>query len=234
MNLQEYYDKIKVIGFQENPYFSGEQRFHEVVDYDSTTLELKIHLAEVIICRCFGANGGIYYPQDSEWFIHNFMKDHSTDLLRPWYTGTINEAIGMITQEDDMNKMIIGITFMFGVVEFYAKYKLGFRPDDFDFFDEANLKFYRRMFIGDAINKVKKTDTSIGRSLSKIDKQNIKRLKELQWEERRWTRARISDKLTLERNAMLHGEAYGFYDKGEYLVMLYILFHLNELNEHKV
>jgi hypothetical protein len=133
----------------------------------------------------------------------------------------------MISSGDTFGKFIIGMTFMFGVVEFYAKYRLGYRPEKYDLFDEESHSRYRKMFIGPAINKLKKTQTVLGRDLVEIDKLNIASLRETGIQERRHVKSRIADRLTLVRNTMLHGEAHHFYDKAKYLVMLYILFHFH-------
>ena len=228
MTKDEYTDKIETIGFEEFPYFivGHEKCLNEIVDFDRTDLQLKIHLAEVIICRCFSATGGIYFPADSKWFITNFLRFYKNDIPKPWLTSAIREAVEMILSEDAFTKGVIGTTFMFGIVEFYAKHLLGYRPMAFDFFDKDSHSKFRSMFIGDAINKLKRTNTEIAKSLNRIDKHCIERLKEVGIEEQRWTVAKISDRLTLSRNTMLHGENHNFYDKGEYLIMLYILFYL--------
>lgn len=237
MTKDEYLAKIKTTGFEEFPYFvcGNEKRLREIVDFEQADLQLKIHLAEVVICRCFSATGGIYFPADAEWFIKEFLSFYKTDIPKPGLTCTIKEAIEMILSNAPFTKGVIGTTFMFGVIEFYAKHLLGYRPMQYDFFDKENHNKFRKMFIGDAINKLKRTNMEIAKSLCRIDKHSIERLKEVRIEEERGTIAKIADRLSLARNTMLHGENHSFYDKGEYLVMLYVLFYLHDvqLEENK-
>lgn len=231
MTTDEYRAKIESIGFEEFPYvISGNGKFlSEFVDFDKADLQLKIHIAEVVICRCFSATGGIYFPADSKWYITEFLRFYKNDIPKPWLTSAIKEAIEMILSNDTFTKGVIGTTFMFGVVEFYAKHFLGYRPMQFDFFDSESHSKFRNMFIGDAINKLKRTDTEIAKSLNRIDKFSIEQLKKVGIEEKRWTQSRIADRLSLSRNTMLHGENQSFYGKGEYLIMLYILFYLHDI-----
>lgn len=197
------------------------------VDLDTVDLDLKIHIAKRILCHNFSSTFGvIYFPDEPIWFIKHFLLSYNKDFIKPQFTATIKEAINMILSEEYFTKVIIGTTFMYGIIEFYAKYKLGFRPDEFDFFDDKNLNQYRKMFIGNAINKLKKTNASIAKSLNEIDKHNLAYLKECGIPEERWIKGKIADRLTLGRNPMLHGERYIFFSEGLYLVMLYILFHL--------
>lgn len=211
-----------------------------MVDYDNADLDLKIHLSKVILCRCFSPTGGIYFPADTDWFISNFFRTYDYDLLKPWLTGAIKEANKMMM--NDSFTGVIGMTFMFGVVEFYAKHNLGFKPNDFDFFDDNKKNYFKEnnknaknvlleISLGKAIQLLQQKDFPISHSLNYIDKYNIERLQEVGIEEGRRVKVKIADRLSLARNAMLHGEQHSFYDKGKYLVMLFILFHLHELKE---
>lgn len=228
MTLQEYQEKIGKIGFNEvpNEITGREKSIEDVVNYEEANLELKIHLAEVIICRCFPPTRGICF-NDHRWFIENFLRYYENDIPKPWLTVAIREAIEMILSKDVFTKGIIGTTFMFGVVEFYAKYFLGYYPMKLDPFDEESHNKFRDMFIHQAFNKLRRSDKRIARSLNAIDKYNKKRLKKECIEKRR-IKARIEERLILARNAMLHGENHSFYDQGPYLIMLYILFHLHD------
>jgi hypothetical protein len=67
----------------------------------------------------------------------------------------------------------------------------------------------------------------IANSLNDIDKHNIERLTKAGIEEKRWIKIKISDRLSLARNTMLHRENHSFYEKGQFLLMLFILFHLH-------
>ena len=227
----DYGKVIDEVGFEEYPYVvTGQDKLlKDFIDYNETDLDLKIHLTKVIICRSFSSTGGIYWPDDVAWFIDNFFKNFEADLIKPWLSETIKEAIKMTTSGETFTKEIFGTTFMFGVVEFYAKYLVGWRPEKFDFFDKRSQDKFRKMYIGDTINKLKKTKTGIAKSLNEIDNHNTQRLKEVEIRGHRWTISKIADRLSLSRNTMLHGENHSFYDKGRYLIMLYILFHLHAL-----
>jgi hypothetical protein len=243
MTFEEYTDKITEIGFEEFPYIilGGEKNIGDIVDYDKASLELKIHLAKVTLCLCFSPTGGIYIPANCDWFISNFFQTYDKDVLKPWLTTAIKTASEMISS-DNFNG-IIGTTFMFGVIEFYVKHKLGFRPNEYDFFDNNKKNYFRELnkdaksvrpelSLGKAFEFLQQKDFPISHSLNEIDKHNNERLQELGIEEKRWVKVKIADRLSLARNAMLHGEQHFFYDKGKYLVMLYILFHLNEQKEN--
>lgn len=231
--MVEYNAKIESMKFVEFPYMisGGEQKLEEILNFSEADLRLKIHVAEVILCRCYPSTGGIVFPADSKWFITSFLHYYKNDIPKPWLTPAIRGAMEMILSGDPFVKGIIGTTFMFGVIEFYAKHFLGYRPMEMDFFDKDGHSKFRDMFIGDTINKLKRTNTEIAKSLNCIDKHNIKRLKEVGIEEERWIKAKVSDRLSLARNTMLHDENHSFYDKGEYLIMIYILFYLHDIHE---
>jgi len=242
MTVEQYKEKISELGFEEFPNVisGGEKNLADMVDYDNADLDLKIHLSKIILCRCFPPTGGIYFPADSDWFISNFFRTYDDDLLKPWLTGAIKEANKMIM--NDTFTSVIGTTFMFGVVEFYAKHNLGFKPNDFDFFDDNKKNYFKELDknaknaqqelpIRKAFGFLQQKDFPISHSLNYIDKHNTERLHEVGIEEGRWVKAKIADRLSLARNAMIHGEQHSFYAKGKYLVMLFILFHLHELKE---
>lgn len=238
MDTSDYQIKIQEIGFNEFPeaLTGGERSLGTFIPYEDTDLDLKIYLTEMIIRRCFSVTGVYCLPLDTEWLINGFLLGYENDLLRPWLTNTIREAILMVNSEDTFVKEIIGATFLFGIIENYAKYQLGYRPLEHDFFNETYHDSYRKMYLGDAINRLKKKNASIARSLNLIDKHNLKIMKSLEAIykkpiEGRWIRPRIADRLSLARNAMLHGETHSFYGLTKYLVVLYILFHLHRQKE---
>jgi hypothetical protein len=240
ITIVDFKELIKEKEFEEYPYtISGKETpLSELINYNDTSLELKIYLCKLVIKRCFSPTGGIFWPMDTEWFINNFFVSYESDKLKSWLTATIREAVEMILSEDTFTKGIIGTTFMFGIVEFYAKYELGFRPFEYDFFDDKKKDYFRNITnkkgtkhreisIGTAISLLQEKHIAIANSLNEIDEHNIARLKEFEIEEHRYVFAKISDRLNLARNTMLHGENHSFYDKGELLVMLYILFDLH-------
>jgi len=233
MTIKDYQDIIRINGFEEYPFFitGQEKSLKSFIDFGKTDIDLKIYLAKLILCRCFSSTGGIYWADNPEWFIKESIKTFETDFNKPWLTTTIKESIEMILSGDVFTKGIIGTTFMFGVIEFYAKQQLGWTPTEFDFFDKENQDPFRKLFIGSAINRLKKTGSELSISLNEIDNHNVKRLKDVGIEERRFILAKIADRLSLSRNTMLHGENHSFYDKGQYLAMLYFLFYYHDLKK---
>jgi hypothetical protein len=240
MTIEEYQAIIKINNFEEYPFFiiGKEQELSSFINYDDTNIDLKIYLCKQIICRSFPPTNGIYNPENPKWFIRNFILNYKTDYLKPWITDAIKAAVELILCEEVFTKGILGTSFMFGIIEFYAKYELGFRPNKYDFFDK-NKKDYFKIYlnekeqnindisIGKALKLLQATNTVIANSLNEIDNFNSDRLKKDWIKEKRWVKAKISDRISLIRNTMLHGETHGFYDIGMYLILLYILFHLH-------
>lgn len=232
MRIIDYKKIVNKIGFEEYPSIvtGNEKSLGDFIEFTQTDLDLRIYLTKVIICRCFSSTiSGVLFPKDVNWFIDNFLEIFDEDLAKPWLSGTIREAIKMIRNGDTFTQGLLGTTFMFGIIEFYAKYLLGWRPEKYDFFDKINQDTFRKMYIKDAINKLRKTKTDIANSLNEIDKRNIQRLKNKGTQEERWIIPRIADRLTISRNSMLHGESHSFFSIGKYLVMIYILFHFHGL-----
>lgn len=230
MDLIEYHNVIAKSSFVEFPEsISGETRLVEqVINYSSCDLELKTYLAEMILKRCFSPTNSCL-GNDIDWFINGFGSDFQSDLIEPWRTPAIQKAIDMIMSKNVFTNGVIATTYMFGIVEFYTKYLLGWRHHERDFFDNKYHESFRSMDIGAAFIKLKKQKTGIAESLNRIDKYNIRLLKENFIAEERFIKARIADRLTIARNTMLHGENHSFYDISHYLVMLYALFHLHHL-----
>jgi hypothetical protein len=88
------------------------------------------------------------------------------------------------------------------------------------------------MSLKNALNKTKALDKEIAISLEDVDSYLNKRLLKFEWDEKRWNRVNIAERLTLARNTMLHGENHAFYGTGQYLLVLYALFHLHQLKEN--
>lgn len=230
MTLDEYFEKYNISKFEDDPHLFGiSPKLSELVDYECAEIDLKIHLAKVILCRNFDFSGSIF-GEDARIFIKSFFEEYDNDLLKPWITMTIKEAASMVLSDETFTKKIIGTTFLFGVIEFYAKYSIGYRPNEVDFFDDYHMPF-RRMSLEKALNITKELDKEIAISIKDVDSYSKNRLIELAWNETRWNRANIADRLTLARNTMLHGENHAFYGIGQYLLVLYALFHLQQLKE---
>ncbi|NOT50082.1 MAG: hypothetical protein HOP10_02250 [Chitinophagaceae bacterium] len=232
MNIAEYKELAELKKFQEHPYiiYAGQTELRHFMDYTNSNLEVKRHLAKIILCRNFSPAGGYQVMSDHKWFISEFLKEYKEDPIRPWLTESVKLSIEMILDKEHFVKHAIGATYMFGVVEFYAKYLLGWRPSITNFHDETFNKLYRDMQIWDAINRLRKIDTELGRAINQIDKQSVGRLKEVGIVERTGVRPRIADRLYEARNPMVHGENHSFSHAGTYLAMIYILFYLHHDN----
>lgn len=236
MTIEYYISKAKERGFEEHPYsiYGGITELKHFILYQKTDIDLKIHLAKIILCRNFSPAGGYCVLSDHNWFIEEFLKEYKADPVRPWLTDTLRESMEMILSDEVFTKQIIGCTFIFGVVEFYAKYLLGWRPLDADLFDKSAHGPYREMTLSVAINKLMKGGTELARILKYLDKQSVGRLKEVMIEEKRWVMPRIADRLRIARNPMLHGEHHNFTHIGKYLCMLYILFNLIDQKKNEI
>lgn len=231
MTIDEYRIRVKETRFEELPFIMDgkEPQLKSFVDFNKADIDLKIYLAQLILCRCFSPTGGIVFPHDSYWFISESFKSYDNDLIRSWTTPTIRKAAEYIMTGDHFTDRVMGTTYMFGIVEFYAKYQLGWRPNNFDFFDKQNQNPFRKMSIGDSIARLRKTRCDLAKTLNAIDTCNINRLKEAGIKEGRFTIAQMADRISLARNAMLHGETHGFSEMGQYLIILYFIFHLHDL-----
>ena len=248
MTIQNYKDKISEIGFIEFPFLSNSTKLSlgDFIEYDQTTLELKIYLAKLITCRSFPQLGHYRNDEDVKWFIKNFLRTYNIDRVNPFRIGAIKEAIEMVISDDFFIKVIIGTIYMFSIVEFYAKCKLGFNPAQYDPFDTDNLKpnpqkreYIKQHFdeseripfdlsINSAIERLSKKDLPISKSINEIDELNKRRFAAYDTEDFRWQRAKIADRLSLARNVMLHGENHSFFFTGRYLAMIFVLFYLHD------
>lgn len=225
--VAEFRSLTKKSRFIEYPYVitGDELDVAAMVDYENADLGLRIYLARLVLCRNFSACGGYEVLTDHYWLIRSFLSDYNQDTIKPWLTPTIREAIECWISEAVFTRNLLGTTFLFGVLEFHAKYLLGWRPAEADFFDkEANGQF-REMFLPGALIRLKKSSHPLAVDLNAIDEHSTTRLKERGINEVRWVKAKISDGLGLIRNTMLHGEEHSFYGVGRYLAVLYILFH---------
>lgn len=231
MDLQAYQQAAINVGYTEYPMFISSEnvKLKSFIDFESTDKVVKIHLGKVLINRCFPISGGIAESADVHWFVEQFFATFfKQDNTRPWLSPTIKEAALMINSDDAFVKGVLGTTFMFGIIEFYAKYLIGWKNFDADFFDEKYHEKYRTMTIEQAFGKLRKLPLPVAKTLCEIDTFNIERAKEFDITEERFMNITIAKRLRVARNSMLHGENHAFYDKGLYLVMLYIIFHLHK------
>lgn len=136
MNIDDYKDKAKLFCYEEEKivFSHPEEYLNDFIEYHRTNLHLKIYLAELIIFRHFMPGGAMILPQDVDWFITQYFSTYESDLVEPMRTKAIIAAKDMIMSEDVFGKETVGTVFMFSIIEFYTKYKLGFRPHKYDFF----------------------------------------------------------------------------------------------------
>jgi hypothetical protein len=228
MTVAEYKSAIAINGFDEFPkaLWDGMVTMESFIDYQKCDNDLKIHLVTVSLNRNFSAAGGYEVLTDHYWLLKNFLASHNGDLVKPWLTKPISESIQMIVGDDHFSKYIIGTSFMFGVIEFYAKYLLGYRPNEGNSFDKAFHETFRAMTIEGAFIKLKKTNTGLARLLNKVDELSKNRLKEFGIDSKGWNMPTIAERLAWYRSQMLHGEQHSYYSIGKYLCVLYMLLHL--------
>lgn len=236
MNIRDYQILIAANGFEEYPLLNdGTQLLSKFMPYQQMDIDLKIYISKLILCRSYYGTYTAWF-NDVEWFIENFFAEMGKDYIKPELTNTIKMAADMILKGDTFTSGIIGTTFMFGVLEFYAKHKLGFRPLDYDFFDRTGKKEYLQsldiqnkkmdLTIKSAFEQLQSTSLPIATALNEIDAFTIARLSRAGIPSERWYVHRIAERLNLARNPMLHGESHSFYSIGAYLLMLYTLFYL--------
>jgi hypothetical protein len=128
MTVTDYRNIISENGFEEYPILNdGTALVSRFINFAEADIDLKIYLNKLILCRSYYGTYTAWYP-DVEWFAQNFFREMQRDFIKPELSETIKFAAGMILADEPFTKGIIGTNFMFGVIEFYAKHKLGFRP----------------------------------------------------------------------------------------------------------
>ncbi|WP_439697417.1 hypothetical protein ACFGVS_03180 [Mucilaginibacter sp. AW1-7] len=235
LNILDYQRLIEDRKFNEYPdYNTGTELISEFIIYQEADPELKCYFAKLILCRSFY---GTYtaWLADVQWFIRGFFDEYQQDHIKPWLTVTIREAASQIMADEPFTKGILGTTFMFGVLEYYAKHHLGFRPLEYNFFDKAKKMYVKQyepkkpdLTIKSAFEYLQKTNLPISVALNEIDTFTSKKLTDKGIPSENFTPHKVSERLNLPRNPMLHGETHSFYQAGPYLLMLYILFHLHD------
>jgi hypothetical protein len=111
MTLDEYFEKNNINKFEDDTNLIGiSPKLCELIDYESADINLKIHLAKVVLCRNFDFSGSIF-GDDARGFIESFFSEYDKDLLKPWITMTIKEAASMVLSGETFTKKIIGTTF---------------------------------------------------------------------------------------------------------------------------
>jgi hypothetical protein len=244
MTVTEYKNIIAENGFEEYPILNdGTGLVSRFMNFSEADIDLKIYLNKLILCRSYYGIYTAWYP-DVEWFAKNFFREMKRDFIKPELSETIKFAAGMILADEPFTKGIIGTTFMFGVIEFYAKYKIGFRPLEYNFFDKKGKKEYLKQLdlqnknmdlsIKPAFEQLQRKELPISLALNEIDAYTISRLSSAGINSENWTVHTIAERLNLARNPMLHGETHSFYSTGAYLLLLYSLFHLYDTKESEL
>jgi len=241
MTIDNYKQAISENKFREYPSRNdGTELLSRFLKFEDLDNDLLIYLNTLILCRSFYGTYTAYFG-DVKWFLEGFFKNQEKDLVKPHLTGTIKVAADMILNGDTFTHSIIGTTFMFGVIEFYAKSKLGFNPMDFDFFNRKGKQQYIKnlnvrnknvdLTIKSAFEQLKVSDLPIAMALDEIDDFTTTGLLNAGIPSYRWHVHTVADRLHLARNPMLHGESHSFYSIGSYLLMLYTLLHLYDRRE---
>lgn len=88
----------------------------------------------------------------------------------------------------------------------------------------------RELTISKATVLLQKTGLPVAVALNEIDRYTINRLDDANVKRGGWVKDTISKQLSIIRNPMLHGEVHSFYSIGDYLIMIYSLFHLHDLH----
>jgi hypothetical protein len=244
MTISEYKNIISNNGFEEYPiYNDGTALVSRFIIFTEADIDLKIYLNKLILCRSYYGTYTAWYP-DVEWFAENFFSEMQRDFIKPELSETIKFAAGMILADEPFTKGIIGTTFMFGVLEFYAKHKLGFRPSEYNFFDKKGKAQYLKQLdvqnkkmdlsIKPAFEQLQQKELPISIALNEIDAFTKSRLSSAGVHSKDWTVHSIGERLNLARNPMLHGEDHSFYSTGAYLLLLYSLFHLHDMKESEL
>lgn len=240
MKLGDYNTVIAQNGFEEFPEVltGNEVLLESFLNYSESDISLKRHLCQMLICRSFPPTGGVILGDDLKWFITGFLDEFKTDLHKPWLTTVITEAIHLVNNTKNLSQRIIGTSFMFTIIESYLKHYLGYRPEEYNFFDKKKKEYLKEHYkdqkkvpnditLGQGIEILKAKDLAISNALKEIDDFSIKFLLSREIEQGNWIVSNMTQRLTTIRNAMLHGEISGFYEIGDYLIMTYILFHLH-------
>lgn len=231
--IENYRKKIKEFNFEEFPQIIGHKMvmLKNFLEFDKLSLEVKIHLTSLLIRRSVGVNNGIYLPEDVNWLISHFIGEYKEDLSDPSKHDAHKRAIELVTSEETFSDCIIGTTYMYTVIEYYLKYKLGYKifpKSDEELFQNQKI---RENSIGSAYLKVKKSRFRISNELNIIDKHFKERAKEMGYEREELQNIQIQGRLNQNRNMFLHGHYQYYHAEGTLLVLLFILLHYCELEE---
>jgi hypothetical protein len=228
MTLTEYEIARDKIGFEEYPdfIFADMIALQSFIPFEKADIDLRIHLTEVLICRSFPVSGGIYMPYDVEWFIQRFLEDYTADNIIPWRVQSIKVAVDLITSDDTFGKLLVGTTYMYGIIEYYSKCFLGYNFQVEHLNGNIEEK-YKSMSLSQAINRLRKMNHPVARSINRIDNYHSQRLKEREMYEHYKDNFRLENRLSTVRNKLLHGWNSNDYAEGELLVLLYMLFHFH-------
>jgi len=232
--IDEYENRIKKFKYLEYPECIGLGKIttlNDFIDFDELSLEVKIHLSSMLIRRSVGIPTGIYLPDDTYWFISRFVEEYIIDLADPSRHEAHKKALIMIMSEHAFSDCIIGTTYMYTVIEFCLKYKLGYKVFPMCQEEFENNKKFNDMSIGNAYFKVKKANFGISRELHLIDEHFKKKAQKMEYNAEELQNCQIQGRLNASRNKSLHGHYQFFHSEGTLLALLFILFHYCEAYE---
>lgn len=243
MTLSEYKDEIIKRNFEEYPYAVNFYKpLDAFINFSEADLDLRVYLCKLILSINFSAVGGYQvYPRDLDWFLNGFRASFHEDYAKPWLAGTVKRAIEQIMEGNVFTDGIIATTFMFTVIEFYAKYILGYRPWEYNPSDpeqHAYIKAYyppdksvpKRLYLTTAFNCLQERASHFQISiwLNETDYQTGQLLLRYHSDLNAIKNYKVADRLREGRNTMLHGTQHSSYNMGKYLLMLYSLFHYQQ------
>jgi hypothetical protein len=236
-SLSQYKQKIQDIGFIEYPQFidGTEKCLKDFLNYDELSIELRIHITRMLICRCVGIDSGIYLPADVHWWIDNFISFQFVDLADFTRTEAIKEALRQVRSDDTFGKCIVGTAFLYIIIESYTKFFLGLNPliDRFER-DQTNIKKYREMQFNDALIRLRRSNKTISREICALDAFFRDKANNIGLDPGPFKFSFTIHRLILNRNMCLHGENNLMVSEGTFLALLYILYSYCHLLEHSI
>lgn len=232
MNIKEFEQKSIDIGFVEVPAVLGlpEVYLKDFIVLQECTIDLKIRVTELINLRCFSPLGAMLRGEEWNWFATSFADDFVKDPLKVWLSPAVQEALDLVQSNDTFGKHKVAAPFLFSLIEFHAKYCLGWRPDEVDFYDTQHNQKYFNMSLKSAFTKLQKTESKVAVSFNGIDKINKKRLKDRAISEGRHIYSKLGSKIQVYRNAFMHGQTHSFI-MAPFLATTYALFYYHQLRK---
>ncbi|MGZ4041647.1 MAG: hypothetical protein ACXVNM_01175 [Bacteroidia bacterium] len=233
VSIEKYAQLIRKFDFEENPIVIYDEMvmLKDFLEFEKLSLEVKIHLASMLIRRSVAVNTGIYLPVDVEWFINNFLKEYKVDLAERTRTGLHKRAIEMIMSDKPFEDCIIGTTYMYTAVEFFLKHKLGYKVYPINEAEGLNNQKFNKMSIGPAYLKVKKSNFRVSKEFHLIDNHFKEQSANMGYGKEYLEFHLLQGRLNSYRNISLHGHDQFFHSEGTLLALLFILLNYCEESE---